>query len=93
MRCGLCNLRKPGVEVKLEDLKSHMHHTYGFTRRTVADALCNFYCCQKKPCEYESAAGRLLKQAREAGTVRYIEGRERSCYYEFVKNESPKGRD
>ena len=78
--------------MKLEDLKPYMNHTTGFTRMVVARALEKMNGGGGDPRPYINTAGKLIKDARTAGVIRYIEGRERSCYYDFVKTQPPKGR-
>ena len=77
--------------MKLEDLRPHMSHTTGFTRYIVARALAKVDGGGCDPRMYLNTAGRLLKEARASGVVRYIEGRARSCYYNFVKTQSEAG--
>lgn len=57
---------------------------YGFTRKHVAQALAKL-SGEKNYTKLDRQAGEILKKAREAGRIKFIGGRTRSCYYYFVK--------
>lgn len=69
--------------MEFKDLKQHMTHTTCFTRHTVSAAIAKMRC-EPDHKQYETEAGKLLRKAMDSGEVRFIENRERSCYYDFT---------
>jgi hypothetical protein len=69
--------------MNLSDLKPYMTHHHCFTRWTVSRVIADMR--GEKSCkQYDYEAGKILRAAKSANEIRFIQGRARSCYYEFV---------
>lgn len=67
----------------INEIKPHMPHRYCFTRWTVAQGIAAYFG-EQNPHIYIDEAGNILRRARRAGHVKFIQGRIRSVYYDFV---------